>query len=161
MAKTSTKKKIVKKAPAKKASVLDGIDTVKATSHSSAAKEAERKQTRIEDGSLEQDFVDFSALIASRGWLRLKFINEENARLLGQQILDKRDLEGTPLDEEACDRLRDQRDAILEVMNFPEKVIERYQEANAPVIDDESDPYETHEQAAAREDKEKDMENSP
>lgn len=154
MAKTSTTKKIAKKAPAKKSSVLDGISKVKATTHSSAAKEAARGKKRIEEGSLEQDYVDFSTLIASRGWLRLKFINEENARLLGMQILDKKSLEGEPLDEEACDRLRDQRDAILEVMNFPEKVIERYQEANAPEEEDDSDPYETHEQAARREDEE-------
>jgi len=148
MAKTLTKK-TTKKAPKK--SVLDGLSKVKATTHSSAEKEAERAQKRITEGSLEQDYVDFSALILTRGWLRLRYINEENARLLGEQILKKADLEGNVLDEAACDRLRDQRDAILEFIEFPESIIARYQEAHAPVPEDDSDPYETFDQAQERE----------
>lgn len=144
-------KKTVAKKPKKNA--LAGIDQVKPATVRDLEKEAARKKGKIEEGSLEQDFTDFTALINSRGWQRIVFINQENARLLGEQILKKKTLDDEPLDEAACDRLRDQRDAILEFIEFPNKVIERYREAHEPDPDDDLDPYETKEQADLREPK--------
>ena len=141
-----------KKTPVKnKKNVLEGISKVTPATKRDLEKEAARSLGRIQEGSLEQDFSDFSSLIESRGWKRLVFINQENARLLGEQVLNKRDNEGEPLSEIECDRLRDQRDAILEFIEFPKKFISNYQEFHAPDIEDDIDPYETGEQATKRE----------
>lgn len=141
MAKT---KSPTKKKTTKKRNSLAGISKVKPATIRDLEKERERELKRVETGSLEQDYADFSALVTSRGWQKLLFVNAENAKLLEKQILDKKDLEGEELDEAACDLLRHQRDAILEVTNFPNTVIERYQEENVDVEEagDDGDPYE-------------------
>lgn len=138
----ATKKTATKKKTLQKRNSLAGISKVKPATIRDLEKEREREAKRIETGSLEQDYADFSALVQSRGWQKLLFVNAENAKLLEKQILDKEDLEGNELDEAACDLLRHQRDAIIEVTNFPNTVIERYTESHVEEEEDDLDPYE-------------------
>lgn len=89
----------------------------------------------------EQVSLAFQALIASPGWSFLVEIIEGNLDVLEQQILDKADRDGNPLDEVATDRLRDKRGYLIELRGIPSKFIKAARVE--PVEPREFDPYHT------------------
>jgi len=59
--------------------------------------------------------------------------------VLDQQILDKRTMDGEPLNDLECDRLRDKRGYLKEIGDTPQSILDRIRQDNNEPGD--ADPY--------------------
>ena len=81
------------------------------------------------------------SLQSDRGWLLLKQIFEGNIAVLEQAIMLKIDPNDgkTPLNEADCDRLRDRRSYLVELLEKPQTIIESFKKPQTETP--EYDPY--------------------
>ena len=83
------------------------------------------------------------SLQADRGWIFLKQIFEGNIAVLEQAIMLKVDPDDgkTVLTEDQCDRLRDKRSYLVELLNKPNSIIEGFKISQTPETN--YDPYDS------------------
>lgn len=82
----------------------------------------------------------FQHLEVNTGWMLLRQIFDGNMAVLQEAILKKTDPEsGKPIDEAACDRLRDRYSYLEEIINTPQKYIQKFGQSQPETP--EYDPY--------------------
>lgn len=92
-----------------------------------------------QEAKMVQMAKDLTGLVYHPGWMVLKEINENNIEFLDEQIIRKTDPEGKPINEVDCDRLRDKRNYLEELMETPMKFIAKMKQDGQ--IPESFDPY--------------------
>jgi len=89
-------------------------------------------QTQNTPGEITQQQVAdaLMALQVSPGWKIIAENIKANIAVLDQQILDKRTVDGEPLDDLECDRLRDKRGYLKEIGDTPQSILDRIRQDN-------------------------------
>lgn len=82
-----------------------------------------------------------TALQAHEGWMLLRQTLEANIKVLDAQIIDKTDIDGQPINDAQCDKLRDRRAVMHELVNKPDALLEQLQRVEQEEASD--DPYYT------------------
>lgn len=132
MAKSPAKKKTVTKkkaAPKKRQPVVVLSRAVKPFDLSGKMTDAEQAR---QIGALK-------ALMVSEGWILLRQTLEEQVKVLDEQIISKLDLNGKPLTDAECDRLREQRNVKQGLIDKPELLLGELERVEEEETDD--DPY--------------------
>jgi hypothetical protein len=78
-------------------------------------------------------------LKVSAGWVFLMQLFEENKKILADMIIDKKDLDGKPIDEKQADEARYKHGYLKELMEKPNEYIKKLKPKTD--LGDELDPY--------------------
>lgn len=98
-----------------------------------SANQSEEEKSRI--------ILAMQSLIISDGWRLLKQTFQANIDFLDGQIISKISSEsGEKLNETDCDRLRDKREVMTELLKKPDELLKTLQRVEQPEPD--YDPYE-------------------
>jgi hypothetical protein len=131
MAKTPAKKKKVVKKTAKRSTRDAVILSRPVKPFDLTGKMSDAEQLR-QIGALK-------ALMVSEGWILLRMTLEAQVKVLDEQIITKLDLNGKPLTDAECDRLREQRNVKQGLIDKPELLVGELERVEEEAPDD--DPY--------------------
>lgn len=93
----------------------------------------------ISDVEKQRQMLALQALLDSEGWMLLEQTLTTHIELLDRQIIEKQTIDGEPLDDKTCDRMRDERSAMDMLRKKPRALLDRFTRVEPPEPDD--DPY--------------------
>lgn len=129
-----------------------GLKNHQRAKHGIGSGRSVRFDLNIRDKKQADELVEhMSNLICSQGWILLKQIIEGNVAVLEEAILDRKDpLTGEKMTEEELDDARRHRAIMIELVNKPDQLIEKFKEQGIQPLPS-YDPYAMHLKESAHE----------
>lgn len=93
----------------------------------------------ISQGEKVRAIGALTTLTVTEGWMLLRQTLEANMKVLDEQVLKKVGLDGKELTEAQCDRLRDRRNVMDELIHKPEQLLKELSREDVEETSD--DPY--------------------